>query len=220
MLAKDLISDAIPPLKTSDSGLKALTWMEEFRVAHLPIVNGTNYLGLITEEDVLNLNAGEEPLGNHPLSLAKPYVSENQHFYEVIKIIDALKLTLIPVLDTDMQYVGIITATDLVHYMSEIAAIKEEGGIIILELNKNDYSLKEVAHIVESNDGLILSSYVTSHPDSTKMLLTLKINKSDLSRILAAFFRLNFIVTASYHQSDMGDSLKDRYDSFMKYLDI
>ena len=40
MIARELVNDSIPPLKLSDTGLKALNWMEEFRVEHLAIVDG------------------------------------------------------------------------------------------------------------------------------------------------------------------------------------
>ena len=38
MIAIDLITDEIPPLMHSDTGEKALNWMEEFKVSHLPVI--------------------------------------------------------------------------------------------------------------------------------------------------------------------------------------
>lgn len=220
MTAKDLIQDTIPPLKTSDTGKKALDWMDEFRVSHLPIVNDIDFLGLISEEDILNMNAPETPLGNHALSLSRPFVYENQHVYEVLKLIAKLKISVIPVLSQEQHYIGLITLPDLVQSMASIVAIEGGGGIITLEVNIHDYSLSEIAHIVESNDAKILSSYISSHLDSSKIELTLKIDKMDLSRILAAFSRYNYTVLASYHESEFIDDLKNRYDSLMKYLNI
>ena len=220
MLARDLITDAIPPLKTSDTGLKALSWMEEFKVFHLPIVNNVDFLGLISEEDILNLNAPEDPIGNHPLSLMRPYVKEDQHIYDVLKLIDKLKTTIVPVLDEEDHYMGLITLTDLMHHMSGIASIQDPGGIIVLELNNNDYSLSEIAHIVEGDDASIISSYITSEPESRKMELTIKVSKADVTRILSSFYRHNYTVKASFHQSEFSDNMKNRFDSFMNYLNI
>jgi acetoin utilization protein AcuB len=220
ILARDLIIDAIPPLKTSDSGLKALSWMEEFRVSHLPIVNNEDFLGLISEDDILNLNSPEEPIGNHPLSLMRPFVKEEQHIYDVIKLLDSLKVTLVPVLDEDNHYMGIITLPDLMHRIASLGAIQDPGGVIVLELNHNDYLFSEIAHIIESNDAVILSSYITSESESNKMELTIKVNKADVSRILAAFYRHNYNVKASFHQTEFTDQLRNRYDSFMNYLNI
>ncbi len=99
MLAKELISDVVTALKTSDSGTKALSWMEVFRIKHLPIVNHREFLGLISDADIYDLNNPDEPVGNHSLSLQKPFVSEDQHIYEVIELLSRLELTLVPVLN-------------------------------------------------------------------------------------------------------------------------
>lgn len=92
MLAKFLISDIVPSLRTSDTGLKALNWMEVFRVSHLPIVNNEEFLGLISDTDIYDLNMADEPIGYHRLSLFRPYVLHEQHVYEVIEVLSRLKL--------------------------------------------------------------------------------------------------------------------------------
>ncbi|HSH64423.1 MAG TPA: CBS domain-containing protein [Bacteroidia bacterium] len=72
MLAKDLITDEIPPLKTSDIGLMAINWMDEFKVSQLPIVNKHEYLGLISDTDILDLNITDNEIGKSKLSLIRP----------------------------------------------------------------------------------------------------------------------------------------------------
>ena len=166
MLASELIKDIIPPLKTSDTGLKALDWMEEFKVTHLPIVNKEDFLGVISEDDILALNKPDEPIGNHSLSLMRQFIKEDQHIYEAIKLITKMKLSLVPVLDVNEHYLGVITLPDLVEAMATLTSVNSPGGIIMLELNINDYSLSEIAQIVESNGASILSLYVNPHPDS------------------------------------------------------
>jgi len=221
MLAKDLISDVIPALKTSDSGQKALYWMDIFRISHLPIVNNEDFLGLISDKDIYDLNMSEDPIGNHTLSLFSPYVTDNQHVYEVMELASRMMLTVVPVLDQNSRYLGLITLTDLLHYFADMAAIKQPGGIIVLEINASDYSLTQIAQIVESNDAKILSMYISSHSLSTKMEVTLKINRQDLTSIMQTFNRYNYIIRASFMNDDDMDSLyENRYDLFMKYLNI
>ena len=220
MLAKDLITQDIPPLKTSDTGLKALTWMEEFKVSHMPIVNHIEFLGMISDADILDLNSPEAPLGTHTLSLSKPFVYENEHIYEVIKMIYKLNLSLIPVLDKDKRFVGTISIGYLIKSFAEMSSIKDPGGVLILEMNQNDYSLSEIARLVESNDAKILSTYITSLSESTKIEVTLKINRADLSAIMQTFNRYNYNIKASFHQDEFIDEMKDRFDSFMNYMNV
>jgi acetoin utilization protein AcuB len=218
MIAEQLLSKEIPPLRTSDSGLKALGWMEEFRISHLPIVNHLDFLGVISEEDIYDLNAPEEPLGNHQLSLTRPYVRSHQHIYEVIKQVADLNLSIIPVLNAKDQFLGVITLPDLIKHMASLSSIKDAGGIIILELNERDYNLSQIAHIVESNDCKVLSVYASSVPDSTKLEVALKVNRTDLRAILATFHRFNYVVKASFQESEQDESLKQRFDMLMNYL--
>lgn len=219
MVAKEMLSDIIPSLKTSDTGISALNWMDIFKVTHLPIVNDKEFLGLISENDIYDLNMPEEPLGNHQLSLVRPYVTENQHILEVVDLASRLKLSLVPVLDHRKNYLGVITATDLLHYFAEQTALKNPGGIVVLELNHNDYSLSQIAQIVEGNDAKILGMFINAQPTTTLIELSLKLNVTDVTSIIQTFNRYNYTVLGSYMKhDDQEDLLEDRYNLLMRYL--
>lgn len=220
MIAKQLIVDGILPLKTSDTGKAALGWMDDYKVSHLPIVNDQKFLGLISELDIYNLNNFDEPLGNHSLSLIQPYVKENQHIYDVLKLVNALGLTLIPVLTEKEDYLGSITLQNLLKYFAESLSVENPGGIIVLETAYNNYSLTEIANIVESNDAKILSTYILNHEDSTRIEIAIKINKLDIAAILKTFDRYGYFVKASFNEDTDNDDLKDRYNLLMNYLNV
>jgi len=221
MLAKDLISDTVPALRTSDNGQKALYWMDIFRISHLPIVNNQDFLGLISDKDIYDHNMAEEPIGNHSLSLFSPFVTYDQHLYEVMELASRLNLTAVPVLDHNSHYLGVITLNDLLHYFADFSALKEPGAIIVLDMNIHDYSLTQIAQIVESNDAKILSVCVSSHTSSTKLEVTLKINRTDLASIVQTFSRYNYIIKGTFmDEDDMNSFYENRYEMFMKYLSI
>jgi CBS domain-containing protein len=221
MIAKEMISDVIPALKTSDTGITALNWMDIFKVSHLPIVNDQEFLGLISENDIYDLNMPEEPLGNHQLSLLRPYVTEEQHVFEVMETLSRLKLSLVPVLDSSKNYLGVITLMELLHFFAEIAGMQHKGGIIVLEMNSNDFSMSQISQIVEGNDAKILVAFITTHPDSTKMELTLKLNVTDLTSIKQTFTRYDYTMVGAYmKQDDEADLMNDRLNFLFRFLDI
>jgi len=221
MVAKDLISEIIPSLKTSDSGQTALNWMEIFRVSHLPIVNNQDFLGLISDSDIYDMNQPEEPIGNHSLKLFKPYVDAEQHIFEVIGLASRLKLSIVPVLDSNNHFLGVITTTDLIRHIAGISAIDQPGGIIVLELVARDYSLSQIAQIVEGNNVKVLSMYITSPPESTKLEVTLKVNTADLTSVIRTFERYNYEVKTWVSDNDSMDRFyNERFDMLMKYLNI
>jgi len=194
--------------------------MEEFKISHLPIVNHTDFLGMVSEEDIINVNAPDDALGSYHLSLSQPYVRANQHIYEVIKLVADLHLSVIPVLDSEQKYLGLITIRDLIQNLATLSSIKDPGGIIVLEVNERDYSLSQIAQIVESNDCKILSCYVNTIPDSTQMNVVIKVNRTDLRNVLATFTRYNYIIKGSYMETGSSDDMRDRFDMLMNYLDM
>ena len=220
MLARELISDAIPPLRTSDTVQKVMDRMAEFRVNHLPIVNEQQVLGLICEQDLIEVADYNTEIGSLNLSLRNYSVFDDQHVYDVIRTISELRLTVVPVLDHQKNYLGLISLSTLVEYFATLTSTKEPGSIIVLEISNRDNSLAHVAQIVESENAQILSSYVKSYTDSTKLELTLKLNRTEISTIVASFLRYDYIVKATFNDLKADEGTQDRYDQLMNYLDI
>lgn len=219
MIAANLLSHEFVPLRTSDTGKEALSIMGDFYVKHLPIVNNKEMLGLISEDDILQ-NDVEEAVGSYSLSLTRPYVSEHDHLYDVLKILSEYQLTVIPVIDKEKNYLGLITQGDLLRFFAQIGSFTEPGSIIVLEMSKQDYSLAEISRIVEGENAAILSSFITSTLDSNKIDVTVKINRQELQRILATFERFDYTVKASFQEIEYFDGLKERFDSLMSYLNV
>jgi hypothetical protein len=97
----------------------------------------------------------------------------------------------------------------------------QPGGIIVLELIERDYSLSQIAQIVESNNVKVLSMYITSPAESTKLEVTLKVNTSDLISVIRTFERYNYEVKSWVTTNDSMDSFySERFDILMKYMNI
>lgn len=221
MIAKNLLSEVVPSLRSTDSGQKALNWMEIFRISHLPVVDGKELIGLISDKIIYDLNIIDKPVGDYVEHLLSPYVHTNQHIYEVFSAISVLKLSAVPVLDLHHQYCGVITVFDLAQKFADLVAVREPGGVIVLELNSIDYSLSQIAQIVEGNDAKIMSFYINQEEDSKMMDVTLKINIVDLSSIIQTFVRYDYNIKAVYMDESIIQNLyDDRYDQLMKFMNI
>ena len=219
MIAETLISNTIVPLRTSDTGEEALSIMDDFYVKHLPIVNNEDLLGVISEEDILDFDVNEA-VGSYSLSLTRPFVRQSDHVYELMRLMADHQLTIIPVVDEANKYIGLVTQGDLLKYFASAASFAEPGSILVLEMGKRDYSLSEIARIVESENVAILSAFVTSIPDSTRIEVTLKLNRNNIQSTIAAFQRFDYEIKASFNEVAYVDSLKDRYNALMAYLNV
>lgn len=219
MTAEQLISASIVPLQASDSGDVALEMMAGLHVRHLPVVRGKELLGMISEDDLLDGDTSIA-VSEYKLTLSCPFVRHDDHVIEVIRVLIANQLTAIPVLDDEQGYLGCISSENLLYYFSRMAAFTEPGSIIVLEINRRDYSLAEIARIAESEDTLILSSFVRSIPDSSHIEVTLKVNRQDIGGLVAAFHRFNYEVKAYFHEGGYSDNLRERYDALIAYLNV
>lgn len=220
MLAGDLITDEIPPLKETDTVELALDWMEQFKVSHLAVVKNRELVGLVSETDLLDYEHPEEKINKSKLHLMRPEVQSYQHAYDVVRLMSSMNLTLIPVVDDKGLYKGSISLKGIVQNLSTMMSVQNPGGVIVLEMNQHDYSVTQIGNIIESNDTKILSLHVSSEPESTKMEVTIKVNREDLSRILQTFNRYNYTVKAIFQHGDYNKGMDDRFNEFMHFMNI
>jgi len=219
VIAKELISSAVLPLKTSDTGEDALQIMNDFNVRHLPIVNKDELLGLCSEDDIYAHDT-EEPVGSYALEIAKTSVHEHDHIFEIMSLMAEYHLSSIPVVDDEQVYVGIITLEDLLIYYASSFSFKEPGSIIVLKMHKQDYSLSEISRLIEMEQAAILSTFISNIPESLNILVTIKVNKQEIGAILQTFERFEYEVYATYTESSYVNNLKERYDMLISYLNI
>ncbi len=220
MIAKEIASNEILPLNVTDTCSFALNAMDENRVNHLPVVNERELAGLVSEFDLVNHPELQDAVGNVKLSLPNAFISENQHVFDVMQMMTEMKLSLLPVVDEKNFYRGVITLPNLLRFLTLNTSILNPGGIIVLEVAENNYSMAEISQIVESNNAKIIGAFFTIHPDSTSIDITLKINNIDLNPVIQTFERYNYTIKATFAEKDDLDDLKERYDALMNYLGI
>lgn len=221
MLAEKLISDVVISVNSSEKGQKALNWMDVFRISHLPVVDERKYLGILSDKLIYDLNLLDKPISTELDKLNTIHVHKDQHIFEVAIVMYKLKLSVIPVLDTDHYYLGSITLYDLARKFANLFSLQEMGGVVILEMNVHDYSLVEISQIVESNGMKILSCFLDRKPGTTNLDVILKLDHEELSPLIQTFMRYDYNVKAVYlDHSMLSDLYKDRFDQFMKFMNI
>ena len=218
MRAIELITDEIPPLIHTDSGEKAINWMDEFKVVHLAVLKNGAFVGVVSESAILDRLVLSDVLDELFDHLPRPYVNKNAHIYDVLAMMSEHKLSIIPVLDENEQYLGCTSIYHLMTTLANIGSIKEPGSILVLEINSIDYSMAQIAQIIESNNAKILSSYILSDVSSSILEVTLKINELNLSRIILTFERYDYKIKASFQAVASDDDLRWKYDALMNFM--
>lgn len=220
MIAGDLIQSEIPVLHLSDHVSTALKLFDDYKLSQIPVLGPNGFLGLINEEIVLDAPVNFH-LENLKRNLSKERILEEQHLFDALSFFKSGKLNLLPVVDRKEKYLGCIQSKELLQKVCEWLKVAEPGGVLHLEMNIMDYSLSQIAQIVEGNGAKIVSSLCLSHPTESKMMeVLIKINHDELSGIMQTFERYEYKIIASFHKNVHQKGLDDRFDSFIRYLNI
>jgi len=218
MLTRDLISNSIPHLHPDDKVHHALQLMNEYHVAHLPVVENETYLGVVSEEQLLETDE-EEFIKELPIADGTTSVQANDHFLKAIQSAVTHKLTIVPVVE-EKQLVGIVTYDDLLRNASEFMNLKEPGALIVLEMEGKHYSFTELNRLVESNDAQITQLNTITDPETGIMTVTIRVSKMEVSDILATLQRYEYNVKYYFGEELYENELRSNFDNLMNYLKI
>jgi len=220
MYAREIVSEGVKPLDHGDSGERAIVRMHEYNVNQLPVTDGEKYIGIINMDEIVALRHLNDPIKDLQIQLKRPYVHEDAHIFEVMKTAVEYNVRVVPVLTADEKYLGLITAESCMRAFATQQSMLDAGGIITLSVPVKDFQLSEIARIVEDNNAAILAYY--SHVDAATGLVdvTLKLNTTELSSVIAALERYEYDVDGVYNDEKYDEDMKDNYDALMKYLDV
>jgi acetoin utilization protein AcuB len=220
VLNKEIISDALPSLNPGDTVAQALDLMMDFHVTQLPVVAENKLLGLIAEDILLNVSNSQELISQSEINFSKIAVHGNSHFFEAVKCINENNLTVVPVIEEESEYLGAITAVDLLRELGKTIGINETGAVIVLEIEKINFSFSEISKLVETNNAQITQLNTFSDNRSGTMYITIKLNKFEIADIIATFQRYEYQVKYYFGEESYQNELKNNYDHLMNYLNI
>lgn len=218
MLTQELISNVVPVLHQTDTGSKALRLMNEYHLAQLPLVADNKYLALVEEDAIMDWENPDLLLENAGDFAFRPAIMEGTHFFEALKLFYDMKLSVLPVISRDKEYLGLITKDNLLAALAQYNGVKEAGGLLVLELEPRDYSLSEIARIAESNDVTLLSVNTVTNPATARLEVLLKTNRQELHGLVATFERFNYTIKYVFSEELEEDLVKKNYDLLMNYI--
>jgi acetoin utilization protein AcuB len=220
MLTIELINNNIPRLKLQDSVTKALQLINDFRVTHLAVVADDKYLGLISEEDLLDAEEEKMPIELMQETFIDAAVHDNEHFLTAVTFCNQFDTSVVPVINEERELAGVITNTDLLKALGNFAGTNEIGGIIVLEMERSQFAISEISRIVESNDATILHLNTTVHPETGMLTVSIHINKKEIASIVATFERYDYDVIYYFGNENFENEIHTNYRHLMNYLDI
>ena len=220
MLNKQLISSSIPVLSLQDTIFHAQQLMADYHLMHLPVINHDTFVGIISEDDAMNADDDSLLLEQLEHQLMKLSVRADSHFLEAVQLCNSYGLSIIPVTEKEMEWVGAIAASDLLKYLGRMTGTDEPGGVIVLELEKANFSFSEICKLVETNDAQITQLNTFFDNQVQLMYVTLKLNRFEVSDVVATFQRYDYVVKYYFGEELYENELRTNYDHLMNYLNM
>jgi acetoin utilization protein AcuB len=220
MLTGELQSQNLPYLHLSDKVYQALQLMNDNQVAHLPVVDGDKYAGIISEDDLLQADNDHMELHELQQSFGNTAVKSNEHFLKAIQVAAENGLSVVPIVDMENDITGAVAYSDLLKHASEFMSLNDPGGLIVLEVESNQYSFNEISKLVETNDAQITQLNTSNDAETGMMQVTIRINKPEVSDIVATFQRYEYNVKYYFGEELYANELRSNYDNLMNYLRI
>ncbi|GLU51050.1 CBS domain-containing protein [Dyadobacter frigoris] len=221
MLAATLINPMIPILKLTDTVGTALDWMDEFRTRQLVVADSGLYKGIVSEDILFDISDTTQPLSRIIIQHEDVFAAEDNHPYELLRLVTQFSLDIIPVVNENKNVTGTILVRDLVERFVSELGIQEKGAVLVLKIAERDYSLSEISRLIESNGTKVLSSYYSSseslHPADTS-LLTLKLNRTNINPIIATLERFGYDIEEAHANDPIESVDQERLDMLLRYL--
>ena len=219
MLIKNISFSDIPVIQLSDTVKNTLDLMQEFCVTHLPVVEHKTFCGIVSEQ-ILQAQNSDELIKNVVGGLPLIAVEENQFFLEALKLIKQFQLTIIPVINSQKEYIACISQNNILNALADFLQVSETGAVIVLEVDSFQYSFNEIIKIIETNDAQVLQLNTQQNTETGSTTIVIKVNKLEVSDIVATFQRYDYYIKYYFGEELYKNELKSNYDNLMNYLQV
>lgn len=220
MLTRELLSPSLPTLQLQDKIFNVLQMMNDCHVSHLAAADGEKFAGIVSEEFLMQVADDTIEIKEHKEAFPILYVNEKEHFLKALQLAVDNRLSIVPVVGENNELLGVVSYRELLKKASEFMNVKEPGGLIVLEMESNNYSFSELSRLVETNDAQITQLNTFTDPETGIMQVTVKINKAEVSDIVATFQRYEYNVKYYFGEELYENELRSNYDNLMNYLKL
>ncbi|ANI90355.1 hypothetical protein A9P82_14290 [Arachidicoccus ginsenosidimutans] len=220
MLCKEITTSNFPLLHPEDKVSDVLQQSHHTGILYFPVANDEELIGVLPLNEITEMpvNTSIAELQHIFIKISVP---ENEHFISALKILELTDSNILPVIDNEHKYLGVITQTSLLDALAILLDVENNnGGLIVLEMSKIEYSFSEISRIVESTDANILQLNSYFDVKTELFIVTIRVSRNNVSEIVNALQRHDYHIAYFVGEELYENEIKRNYDALMNYLNI
>lgn len=224
MLVKELIHTDFKPISSVDTASVALEKMENYDLDLIPVIDHitSKYLGIISKKMMIEQAQNEKDeeilteITQYPI---KAY--QNQHIFEVAGIMIRGDIKILPVVDYENNFMGVVFKDDVFKNIMNMLNLTEAGAVLGIEVEQTDFVLSDIIRIIEM-EGVKAQGITVETPSdpNERVKVSIKLNMTDVSGVTSSLKRHGFVLTTESKNSSQRREYKDRADEFIRYLEM
>lgn len=222
MLVSQALDTTATVLRKDQPITGAIEQMERLKVTVLPVVDTETgkLAGQVTLGQMADAGKHLKIVGE--LTLREPVkIFRKQHLFNAIQLMLKYELSLLPVVNSEWIYQGIIHKKDILESLTHMLNITEFGSVITIELSPDDFTLSEIVQIIETEGGKVLGITVEAPDAKTDNYeISIKLNLKDVSRIASSLRRHDYTIITEVEGDSARIDLETRADELIKYLEV
>ncbi len=218
MYLSDIVQKNIPFVSPEDKVTKALEIVTTHQLTHVVVVEHKKLVGLLTEECLWTMEEDDQ-IQNGNTHFQEFYLESDNQLLETFKVFRMNDTNVIPVLDNNAHYTGVVTMEEVVYDFSYFPFLEERGALMDIEVSLTNYSMAEISRLVESNNSKLFGAIITAM-DAKIVQVTLKLSSENISSVGETFERYGYVVKQKYYIDKKEELLDERYKQLQKYLDL
>lgn len=197
----------------------AMELMDAAKLEHVPVLDALQYLGMVSFDELEDAEPAAEVVSLQHRFI-KPLVRTGDHFLQALRVRAKFFVEQVPVVNERNEWEGVIGSIKMLDQLSILVGATETGSLIVLEMPRHDYAPGEINRLVESNDAMIMQLNSIQDNHTGMMQIVLRINKEEVSDIVATFQRHEYNVLYYYGDESYDNSLQNNLDHLMNYLNV
>lgn len=216
MYITSYLTNEVKPGKINYSAKQLLEIVQENKLTHLPMFDGLNFVGNISEEDLIELSHENEQV-DYSSYLENFFLSESSTLLEAVQMMYANQSNILPIINEQSRYVASITENDIIGAFASFPFVSSEGVSMLVSISEKDLSITAISNIIEGNNGKILGLMIVGNKED-RVYVLLKFSTSNLLAIGETFERYGYQVIQKFYNDEKQELLQNRYAQLLKYM--